>query len=116
MRFKYFLSLTNVMDINKRISQTSVIDNEFTYFDGLLWTSILLLRDLKQLMKEEGRYRGIFISYFNSLDSAFSEVELLDQNIYGSILYLLKPLIIYEYKKLRRRKVSSRQVLQGLSI
>lgn len=106
MRLNPVSFLTNVMDINKRISENDFIDNEDTYLDGLLWISILLLIDLRELLKEENRYRGIVISYFNSIILAFSGIELNEENTYGTILYLIKPLIISEYKKLRKRKVT----------
>ena len=111
MRLNSVSFLTSVMDINKRISEDVFIEDENIYLDGLLWISILLLIDLQKLLKEENRYRGIVVSYFSSIVSSFSGIELNEDNTYGTILYLIKPLIITEYKKLRRRKVTKADCL-----
>lgn len=103
------------MDISKRISKDRFIEDEDTYLTGILWVSILFLADLQRLMKQEHRYKGIVISYFTSIVSALKDIEFPEQETYGSILYLLKPLIIWEYKKLRRRKVSRADCLIVLS-
>ena len=103
------------MDISKRISKDRFIEDEDTYLTGILWVSILLLADLQRLMKQENRYKGIVISYFTSIVSALKDIEFPEQELYGSILYLLKPLITLEYKKLRRRKVSKADCLIILS-
>ena len=82
------------MDISKRISKDRFIEDEDTYLTGILWVSILLLADLQRLMKQENRYKGIVISYYTSIVSALKDIEFPEQELYGSILYLLKPLII----------------------
>lgn len=95
--------------LTKRV-QNDLYVPQFTYLYGLLDIVQFLYIDLKILLNDEGRYFGIMPIYMNRVEKIF---EILneddtsdDLDIYARILYLFKPLINREYKKLRQRKVT----------
>lgn len=95
--------------LTKRI-QSNLYVPQFTYLYGLLDIVQFLCIDLKVLLNDEGRYFGIMPIYISRIERTF---EILnendtpeDLNNYARILYLFKPLIRKEYKKLRQRKVT----------
>ncbi len=90
--------------------QSNLYVSQFTYLYGLLNIVEFLCRDLKILLVDEGRYFGIMPVYMYRIDRLF---YILDRNStqdglddYSRILYLFKPMIGKEYKKLRQRKVT----------
>lgn len=95
--------------LTKRIHENLCI-SQFTYLYGLLDIVQFLCTDLKTMLNEENRYFGIMPIYMNRIERTF---EILNENDtsedlenYARILYLFKPLIGKEYKKLRQRKVT----------
>lgn len=80
------------------------------YISGLLDVCEFLIMELKRLMANEGRFFGIVKSYFDSFSDAykiFNEKNTGEQmEVYGRILYLFKPLLRFEFKRLVRRGVS----------
>lgn len=95
--------------LTKRI-QNDLYVPQFTYLYGLLDIIQFLCTDLKRLLEDEGRYFGIMPIYMNRLEKTFEVLNANDTpedlNNYSRILYLFKPLIGKEYKKLRQRKVT----------
>ena len=96
-------------NIDKRIDKNIVI-NEDLFSSGLLDVTDFLCSSLKLFLEKEGRYLGIVKSYMSSIDNAFerfnSNLEEEDYGIFGKILYLLKPIIVREFSRLRRKKLS----------
>lgn len=96
-------------NIDKRIDKDIVI-NEDLFSSGLLDVTDFLCSSLKLFLEKEGRYLGIVKSYMSSIDNAFerfnSNLEEEDYGIFGKILYLLKPIIVREFSRLRRKKLS----------
>lgn len=96
-------------NINKRID-TSITINEDLFHCGLLDATDFLCSSLKIFLENEGRYLGIVKSYISSLDLAYEKFnEFLNENesdIYGRILYLIKPIILKEFGRLKSKKLS----------
>lgn len=95
--------------LTKRIQENLYVP-QFTYLYGLLDIVQFLCIDLKVLLNDEGRYFGIMPIYMSRIERTF---EILNEDDtpndlenYARILYLFKPLIKKEYKKLRQRKVT----------
>lgn len=95
--------------LTRRI-QSDLYVPQFTYLYGLLDIVQFLCIDLRVLLISEDRYFGIMPIYMKKLERTF---EILnkddtpeDLDNYARILYLFKPLIGKEYKKLRQRKVT----------
>ena len=84
--------------------------SEYDYIRGLLHIVSFLFNDLEKLLFIEGRYFGITVIYMGIVRSSYRKIKeqdtLEDIDNFGRILYLFKPQIMKEYKKLRRRKVS----------
>jgi hypothetical protein len=95
--------------LTKRI-QDDLYVPQFTYLYGLLDIIQFLCIDLKKLLEDEGRYFGIMPIYIKRIERFFEIINKDDTsddlNKYARILYLFKPLINREYKKLRQRKVT----------
>ena len=96
--------------IEKRI-QNNYIVPDFVYSNGILNIAFILFDDLEKLLFLEQRYFGITVIYMNTVKRIQSKIKKQetdeDREIYGRILYMYKPLIMREYKKLRKRKVTS---------
>lgn len=96
-------------NIDKRIDQNITI-NEDLFLTSLLDVTDFLCSSLKIFLEKEGRYLGIVKSYMSSIDSAFErfndKLEEEDYLVFGKILYLVKPIIIKEFNRLKRKKLS----------
>jgi hypothetical protein len=96
-------------NIDKRIDKDITI-NEDLFLSGLLDITDFLLVSLKAFLEKEGRFLGIVKSYMSSIDIAFEKfnncLEDEDYEIFAKLLYLLKPIIIKEFNRLRRKKIS----------
>lgn len=95
--------------LTKRIQKDLYVP-QFTYLYGLLDIIKFLYTDLKKLLDDEGRYFGIMPIFMSRVDRLFitldKDITQEDIDIYSRILYLFKPLIGKEYKKLRQRRVT----------
>ena len=95
-------------DISQRAGKQTV--DEMTYALGLLDIVDFLFVDMQQLLKEENRCFGIVKSYIHSISEAYRKInEGVGEDkieIYGKILYLFKPLLRKEYKRLVERRLS----------
>jgi hypothetical protein len=80
------------------------------YAIGILDVIDFLVVDLTEQLKEENRCFGIVKSYLKSINDAYSKIYPNitedDIEVYGKILYLLKPLLRKEYKRLVNKKLS----------
>lgn len=96
-------------NIDKRIDR-DIIVNEDLFLSGLLDVSDFLCSSLKIFLEREGRFLGIVKSYISSIDGAFErfnkELEDEDYEVFGKILYLVKPIIMREFSRLKRKKLS----------
>lgn len=97
------------VDLEKRVSSDkniSLID----WNESLIDVCQFLSTELKFYMSKENRNFGIVKLYFNELDNSFkafnkdSDEEKI--NIYGSVLFLIKPVILSVYEKLKSRRLS----------
>ena len=83
---------------------------EFEYLRGLLHVVSFLFNDLERLLFVEGRYFGITVIYMGIVRNSYRRIKENDTSEdlenFGRILYLFKPNIMKEYKKLRRKHVS----------
>lgn len=77
-----------------------------TYQCGIMWILSLMFRDLVEQLSNEGRCFGIVKSYINSIQGAYGKIDLLDEEIYRKILYIFKPSILKEHKRLTHRHLS----------
>lgn len=84
--------------------------SEYDYLRGLLHIVYFLFNDLEKLLFLEGRYFGITVIYMGIVRSSYRKIReddtQEDLSNFGRILYLFKPQIMREYKRLRKRKVS----------
>lgn len=83
---------------------------EDEYLKGLLHIVFFLFNDLEKLLFIEGRYFGITVIYMGIVRNSYRKIRENDTpediDNFGRILYLFKPSLMREYKKLRRKKVS----------
>lgn len=95
--------------IEKRIDENITIPEDL-FSSGLLDTTDFLCSSLKEFLNKEERFLGIVKSYINSMDRAYENFnkDLTDEesDIYGRVLFLIKPLIVREFSRLRRKKLS----------
>ncbi len=84
--------------------------NEYDYQRGLLHLVHFLFIDLEKLLFIEGRYFGITVIYMGIVRSSYRKITEFDTQVdldnFGRIVYLFKPSIMKEYKKMRRKRVS----------
>lgn len=96
-------------NINKRIDSNISISEDL-FSSGLIDVTDFLCFSLKGFLEKENRFIGIVKSYLNSMNTAYerfnSELCDEDSDIYGRILYLIKPIIIKEFHRLRNKKLS----------
>lgn len=97
-------------DLEKRVDKDIQI-NEDLYSESLMDITGFLCSELETFLKEEGRFIGITRSYMHSIDDSFSKmnqtVTEADMEAYGRVLYLLKPLLKREFRRLKSKKLSS---------
>ena len=87
--------------------QTGEYISESMYASGLMRLAQYLFVDLSDLLEQEGRRFGIVLSYLDSVYCTCQKINISDTDeISRKIIYLLKPLVIIEFKKLTRKKVS----------
>lgn len=95
--------------IEKRIDENITISEDL-FSSGLLDITDFLCSSLKEFLNKEERFLGIVKSYINSMDRAYEyfnkDLTESDADIYGKVLFLLKPLIVREFLRLRRKKLS----------
>lgn len=97
-------------NLDKRV-QLDVNINDSEWMDGLIDITQFLFTELKTLLRDENRFFGIVPTYFKELQTSynsFNEAYINESDIdrLGRILYLIKPVIISEYRKLCQRKLS----------
>lgn len=94
-------------DIEIRAQLTGEYVAPKIYASGLTRLVEYILVDLNDLLEKEGRRFGIVISY---LDSIYQECQKMvldnDDDTSKRIIYLFKPLIISEHKRLVRKHLS----------
>lgn len=77
------------------------------YTSGLVRLVEYMLVDLNDLLEKEGRRFGIVLSYLDSIYQECKKMELSsDDETSERIIYLFKPLVIVEFKKLCRKHLS----------
>ena len=101
--------MRNEFHLERRI-QGDLIISEENYISGFFDITQWLIMDLETFMKDENRFFGIMPVYFERFKEYYSEFNKgcteTDCDIYGRIMYLFKPILIYEYKKLEQRRLS----------
>ena len=95
--------------LNKRIGYSSAIPNS-EYFLGIVPLLEFLINDLEKFLDREGRYYGIMVTYIHKtreiLKNIRPDLEEEDDITWKRIIFLYKPIILKEYKKFLRRKVT----------
>lgn len=80
------------------------------YAEGLMDIVSYLLVDLRDLMQVEDRFFGIVKQYYatisNAQDNIYPTVTDEKMEIFGRILYLFKPVLRREFKRLNRKGLS----------
>lgn len=77
------------------------------YASGLIRLAEYLMMDLSDLLEIEGRRFGIVLSYLNSIYQECQKMEISeDDETSEKVIYLFKPLIISEYKRLCKKHLS----------
>ena len=110
------MKLTDTYLENRIDSETVVEESE--YIAGLLWVIKTLLPDLREYLIEEGRYFGIMLKYSEKVEKNISTIlssndenEGDENEAFQKLLFLYKPFILQEYKKLIRKKMSCADAL-----
>lgn len=97
-------------ELEKRVDKDIQISEDL-FSEGLLDITEFLLSELEIFLKEEGRFIGITKSYMHSINESYnkmnSKVSESDIEIFGKLLYLLKPLLKREFRRLKSKKLSS---------
>lgn len=92
--------------LDKRIKPDLVVPYD-DYFIGILPLLEFLLGDLEKYLDREGRYFGIMVKYVHRSRDIIKNLGLTyESDIWKRIIFLYKPVIVKEYKKLLKRKVS----------
>lgn len=91
---------------NLEIREGSEMTDTPTYMCGIMWILSVMFRDLIEQLSNEGRCFGIVKSYINSVQCAYEKTELIDEEIYRRILYIFKPVLLKEHKKLTKKHLS----------
>lgn len=103
------MKTNNDLHLERRIQKDLIVSDEI-YIRGLFDIVQWFAMDLEWYAKEEGRCFGIMPIYFSNMKQAFTEFNRGctedDCDIYGKIFYLFKPLLIFEFQKLRDKKLS----------
>ena len=103
------MNIKNDFHLDRRIQRDLVISEEL-YISGLIDITQWLALDLEYFLKEENRFFGIMISYFKTIKDNYiifnTGCTEEDCDIYGKIMYLFKPIILFEYRKLEQRRLS----------
>lgn len=104
-----------MVDLKKRIEEGVKISKEL-HIDGLFDITQFLWVELKEFLKLENRFFGVILNYTKEIDRSFSSfnknyTEEDDQEKLGKILYLYKPLIISEFKRLSSFRISQADCL-----
>ena len=98
------------MKLKKKYQERAAIGEyvgETHYASGLLRLSQYLFVDLSDLLEAEGRRFGIVISYLDSVYNTCKRIDITpDEETNEKIIYLYKPIVISEFKKLCRKHVS----------
>ena len=78
--------------LENRISSSNEFIDKSVYLNGLVYICNYLIDDLLELLEKEGRKFGIMLRYIET---------------YQRITYLYKPLIVKQFKLLRKKKVTN---------
>ena len=101
--------MKNDFHLERRIQEDLIVSGDL-YISGLIDITQWLILDLKQFLKEEGRFFGIMPTYVKTIEENYkifnSDCTEADCDIYGKIMYLFKPIILHEYRKLEQRRLS----------
>lgn len=101
----------NTLDyLAKRVDKSNIIAKPL-YLEGVFDILSFLFVELWDLMEKENRFFGIVPSYKKSIQKSINNVNkdienFDDLEVYGKILYLFKPIIIKEYKRLCSKHLS----------
>ena len=97
-------------DIEKRIAENIQVPEDM-YLEGLLDITGFLFSELTQFLENEHRYIGITKSYIHTVKLTIERIDQSvrpeDIEIYGRILYLYKPFLKKEFKRLRNKKLTA---------
>ncbi len=93
--------------LESRLQQGEYVADSI-YATGLLRIVQYLFLDLNDLLETEGRRFGIMISYLDSVYNTCKRIEVSqeDDEVAAKIIFLYKPLVIKEFKKLCKKHVS----------
>ena len=97
-------------DLEKRVDKDIRVSKD-SYLEALLDISSFLCSELEIFLVEEERYLGITKSYIHSIKDSYNRMNVKvsepDIETYGRLLYLFKPLLKKEFRRLRSKKLSS---------
>lgn len=101
--------MDNYFNLERRLQKELI--SESSCIDGLVDISQCLFAELRTYLEEENRSFGIVTSYIKSLRSAYKDFNDDFQTeesmeTLGKTIYLYKPLIIGDFKKLCQKRLS----------
>ena len=95
--------------LENRISSSNEFIDKSVYLNGLVYICNYLIDDLLELLEKEGRKFGIMLRYIEKINKAILHIPFPAQDLetYQRITYLYKPLIVKQFKLLRKKKVTN---------
>lgn len=101
--------MIKVEELERRVDSSIRVPVD-QYSAGLLNMVDFLIVELEKFLERENRLKGIVKIYLNNLNTAFQKIyvgrTIQDTEIFCKILYLFKPLLINEFKRLTKKKLS----------
>ena len=101
--------MIKIEELERRVDSSIKVPVD-QYSAGLLNMVDFLIVELEKFLERENRLKGIVKIYLNNFNTAFQKIyigrTIQDTEIFCKILYLFKPLLISEFKRLTRKKLS----------
>ena len=101
--------MIKIEELERRIDSSIIVPVD-QYSVGLLNMVDFLIVELEKFLERENRLKGIVKIYLNNLNTAFQKIyvgrTIQDTEIFCKILYLFKPLLISEFKRLTKKRLS----------
>jgi hypothetical protein len=101
--------MIKIEELERRVDSSIKVPVD-QYSVGLLNMVDFLIVELEKFLERENRLKGIVKIYLNNLNTAFQKIyvgrTIQDTEVFCKILYLFKPLLVGEFKRLTKKRLS----------
>ncbi len=101
--------MIKIEELERRVDSSMRVPVD-QYSVGLLNMVDFLIVELEKFLERENRLKGIVKIYLNNLNTAFQKIyvgrTIQDTEVFCKILYLFKPLLVGEFKRLTKKRLS----------